>query len=170
VSLAAGWVVAPHLSQLNSLVVRFGNCGFECGGCLRGVVFNCDHARLCCERMKQHARAEHDIASPFAHQHVVAADVRLALGPIEQQPQLLAADSAAQFRGGRKDCAAESDDSAATNDFAQLLGRQLIEWRRRRLRVALIAAVVRDDDAQRGRSESMRRRSRLDRGNGPGGR
>ena len=112
--------------------------------------------------MKQYAGAEDDIARAFAHQHVVAADVRLALGAVEQQSQSACPGGAAQLRCRGKYRAAEPDDSSAADDLAQLFGRELFERRRRSCRMTLVAAVVRHDDAERGSSEAMRRGSRLD--------
>src|SRR5690606_38184356 len=76
----------------------------------RHIVLDCDDAALCGESMQQYTRAEHDIARPLAHQHVVTAYVRLAFHAVENQMRAMRLHAAVALRGVRKDDSAETDD------------------------------------------------------------
>ena len=108
--LAAGGVDRRHLGELQARIVD-GACGVLDGlHRLRLVALDRDDAARRLEHVGQEQRACDDLGGVLAHQHVVAADVGLAFGAVDDQ--CLARYGRRELVGRRIDGAAEADDAA----------------------------------------------------------
>jgi hypothetical protein len=95
------------------------------------------------EHFGQEQRAADDLGGVLAHQHVVAADVRLAFRAIDDQR--LAGNGRRELVGRRINGTAQADDAAGA-DCRKLLGDVGRPRRRGGGRHALVTAVGFDDD------------------------
>ena len=113
--------------------------------------------------MQQDSRTTQHFLCVFAHEHVVATDVRLALDAIEDQVLELTGDCLHQFLRRRKDGAAEPDDATLQYPGQQDIGRQGVErWKRLCSIGRSILAVTIDDDTRRVLTVAPRNRPGLD--------
>src|SRR5690606_14427154 len=110
-----------------------------------------------------------DVLRDLAHQHVVAADVRLALGAVHDQ-RLASARDPLELRGRRECRAAEPRDARAVHEL-ELRGPIGRPGGRARIPVRQILAVRLDHDAERvAQPRASRNQPLLDRTHTPGAR
>ena len=74
--------------------------------------------------MQENLGAVHDVACPLAHQHVIAADIRLTFGAIQDEAFQIGGNCLNELLRGRVDRAAETDDAALQYLVKQLISRQ----------------------------------------------
>ena len=147
--------------------VRLGECeahGFERLGL---VVLDPDQDPRIAEQVMHDSHTREDISGALAHQQIVAGDVGLAFGPVDDQCADALIRAGVELDAGRKRGAAESDHAGPTDALANLGRVQLrvMGYRLGQLGPGVLAVGL-DHGAERGEPGRVRDRMRLDRNQG----
>ena len=119
------------------------------------------------EQVMHDSHTREDISGALAHQQIVAGDVGLAFGPVDDQCADALIRAGVELDAGRKRGAAESDHAGPTDALANLGRVQLrvMGYRLGQLGPGVLAVGL-DHGAERGEPGRVRDRMRLDRNQG----
>ena len=114
----AGGVAGGDAADLDARVGDVGGGALQGGDGLRFVVFDAEVDVFGAEDFRGDLRATDDVGGVFADLQVVAGDVGLAFGSVDDQ----GVRRVAEFARGGESCAAKADDAAGGDAFAQGVG------------------------------------------------
>ncbi len=147
---AAAGIQRGHGDHFHVLMLVVQHRLLHGGDGFRFVVLDADQHFFRIQQFAQHFRAAQDVGGTFAHQHVVAGDVRLALGAVEHQRlDLVLVRIRLHVAGEYR--AAQSDHARLTQQMAQIGVRSLFVVHAA-VRDPFILAVRDEGDAQIGQA------------------
>ncbi|MCY1398729.1 hypothetical protein D9M71_137660 [compost metagenome] len=151
-ALAAGGVLGRNRPQLER---PLADGGLHRGDGFRLVVLDADQHLFRLQDVDEHLDAGDQFGGAFAHQHVVGADVGLALGAVDDQGVDIVLGARGQLGGGGETGAAEPGDAGLADALQQLwcaLSAVVdagLQW------CPFLAAVAVDDDGRRRQAGGM---------------
>ena len=141
------------------------------GGDGRGfVVFDADQHRVRLKQLHQDVDAADQRVGLFAHQQIVGADVRLALGAVDDQGVNLLLRAGGEFDRRGETGAAETADAGLADFFQQRGGVQLAIVRAGLQGGPLLQAIAVEDDGWRRQARNVGEGLRANGADGAGGR